>query len=122
MDIGILLGLGVALVMILGGNAMEGGHLSSLVGIPAFMIVVGGTIGAVLVQVPRPRRRGEFKYIIFENLTCPAFKRRQLVHVLDTRADEAAAYEAEAAAARAASVAAAAAKAAREAPAAAPAA
>jgi hypothetical protein len=78
--------------------------------------------GAVLVQVPRPRRRGEFKYIIFENLTCPAFKRRQLVHVLDTRADEAAAYEAEAAAARAASVAAAAAKAAREAPAAAPAA
>jgi chemotaxis protein MotA len=54
MDIGILLGLGVALVMILGGNAMEGGHLSSLVGIPAFMIVVGGTIGAVLVQVPLP--------------------------------------------------------------------
>jgi succinate dehydrogenase/fumarate reductase cytochrome b subunit len=45
-----------------------------------------------------------------------------LVHVLDTRADEAAAYEAEAAAARAASVAAAAAKAARDAPAAAPAA
>lgn len=78
--------------------------------------------GAVLVQVPAKRRRGEFKYIIFENLTCPAFKRRQLVHVLDTRADEAAAYEAEAAAARAASVAAAATKATREAPAAAPAA
>jgi chemotaxis protein MotA len=54
MDIGILLGLGVALIMILGGNALEGGHLSSLVGIPAFMIVVGGTIGAVLVQVPLP--------------------------------------------------------------------
>ncbi len=73
--------------------------------------------GAVLVQVPAKRRRGEFKYIIFENLSCPAFKRRQLVHVLDTRADEAAAYEAEAAAARAAAAAKAAEEAKKEAPA-----
>lgn len=54
MDIGILLGVGVALVMILGGNALEGGHMSSIVGGPAFMIVIGGTIGAVLVQIPLP--------------------------------------------------------------------
>ena len=51
-------------------------------------------IGLVQVQVPAKRRRGEFKYIIFENR-----RSRQLVHVLDKRAEEAAAYEAEAAAA-----------------------
>ena len=53
--------------------------------------------GIVQVQVPTSRRRGEFKYIIFENM-----RSRQLIHVLDTRADEVAAYEAEAAQAQAA--------------------
>jgi chemotaxis protein MotA len=52
MDIGPLLGIGVALFMILAGNMLEGGHMSSLVGGPAAMIVLGGTIGAVLVQFP----------------------------------------------------------------------
>ena len=52
MDIGIFLGLGVAAGAIIGGNIMEGGHLESLIGIPAFIIVIGGTIGAVLVQFP----------------------------------------------------------------------
>ncbi len=54
MDIGILLGIGVAFGMILAGNALEGGHLSSLWGLPAMMIVLGGTVGAVLVQFPLP--------------------------------------------------------------------
>lgn len=53
--------------------------------------------GFVLVQTPTKRKRGEFKYIIFENRSCPTLKRRQLVHVLDTRADEAAEYERQAA-------------------------
>lgn len=52
MDVGIIIGIVVAFGMILGGNAMEGGHVSSIVGGPAFMIVIGGTIGAVLVQCP----------------------------------------------------------------------
>lgn len=51
---GPLLGIIVALVMILLGNTLEGGHASSIVGGPAFMIVIGGTIGAVLVQFPLP--------------------------------------------------------------------
>jgi chemotaxis protein MotA len=42
----------VALVAILGGNALEGGHLGSVVGGPAALIVLGGTIGAVIVQYP----------------------------------------------------------------------
>jgi len=52
MDIGIFLGVAVAAGAIIGGNIMEGGHLESLIGIPAFIIVIGGTIGAVLVQFP----------------------------------------------------------------------
>ncbi len=52
MDIGIFIGLVIAFGAIIGGNILEGGHVESLVGIPAFIIVIGGTIGAVLVQFP----------------------------------------------------------------------
>lgn len=54
MDVGIFIGLAVAFGMILAGNALEGGHMGSMVGGPAAMIVLGGTIGAVLVQFPLP--------------------------------------------------------------------
>ncbi|MFO0750622.1 MAG: flagellar motor protein [Myxococcota bacterium] len=54
MDLGIFIGLAVAGGAIIGGNVMEGGHLESLIGIPALIIVLGGTIGAVLVQFPLP--------------------------------------------------------------------
>jgi len=49
MDIFTILGLILALVGVLGGMVLEGGHLSSLVGIPAFMIVVLGSLGATMV-------------------------------------------------------------------------
>ncbi len=52
MDIGIIVGVVVAFGCILLGNTLEGGHMSSLVGGPAFLIVIGGTIGAVIVQFP----------------------------------------------------------------------
>jgi chemotaxis protein MotA len=42
----------VAMVAILFGNTLEGGHMSSVVGGPAALIVLGGTIGAVIVQYP----------------------------------------------------------------------
>ena len=51
--------------------------------------------GRVQVQVPKKRRRGEFRYIIFDD-------RRRLHHVIDNRADEAAAAAAAAAATTAA--------------------
>lgn len=44
--IGMLVGVGA----IVGGQVVEGGHLSSLVQPAAFIIVVGGTFGAVLLQ------------------------------------------------------------------------
>ncbi len=47
-----LIGLLVALVAILGGNFLEGGHASSLIQLTAFVIVTGGTLGAIMVQTP----------------------------------------------------------------------
>ncbi len=52
MQPGPLVGILVALLCILGGNALEGGHIGSMIGGPAAMIVIGGTIGAVIVQCP----------------------------------------------------------------------
>ena len=45
-------GILLAIVAILGGNVLEGGHMSSLVQLTAFVIVAGGTLGAVMVQTP----------------------------------------------------------------------
>ena len=52
MDILSIIGVIVALGAILGGNIMEGGHTSSLIQLTAFIIVAGGTVGAIMVQVP----------------------------------------------------------------------
>jgi chemotaxis protein MotA len=52
MDILSFAGVVVSFVAILGGNALEGGHIGSLLQLTAFLIVAGGTIGAVLVQTP----------------------------------------------------------------------
>ena len=49
MDIGIIIGVVVAFGCILLGNMLEGGHIGSIVGGPAFLIVIGGTVGAVMV-------------------------------------------------------------------------
>ena len=52
MDVISILGLVVGLAAILGGQWLEGGHLSSLVQPTAFVIVMGGTFGAVMLQSP----------------------------------------------------------------------
>ena len=54
MDLATILGLVIALACILGGNALEGGHLASLVQVTAGMIVMGGTIGATMISFPLP--------------------------------------------------------------------
>jgi len=48
-----VLGLIIGLAAIVGGQVLEGGHVSSLVQPTAFLIVVGGTLGAVLLQSPK---------------------------------------------------------------------
>lgn len=47
-------GIFLAFTAIIGGNWLEGGHLGSLVNGPAIVIVLGGTLGATLLQTPIP--------------------------------------------------------------------
>jgi len=54
MDILSIVGLVIAFVAILTGSVLEGGHLSHLFQLTAFIIVIGGTFGAVLVQTTLP--------------------------------------------------------------------
>jgi len=57
MDLTTLLGLVVAWGAVLVSVMIEGGNLSSLWNLPAFLIVVGGTIGATIVGLPLGRAR-----------------------------------------------------------------
>lgn len=52
MDVLSLVGLVMAFVAIIGGNYLEGGHISGLMNGPAALIVFGGTFGAALLQTP----------------------------------------------------------------------
>ena len=52
MDIATIIGIVLALGSIIGGQVLEGGHLGSIMQLTAFIIVMGGTIGAVCVQNP----------------------------------------------------------------------
>ena len=47
-----LIGVTLAVGAIVGGNWLEGGRLSVLMQLTAFVIVIGGTLGAVLIQTP----------------------------------------------------------------------
>jgi len=47
-----IIGLAIAIGSILGGQILEGGHISSIMQLTAFIIVMGGTIGAVCIQNP----------------------------------------------------------------------
>jgi chemotaxis protein MotA len=50
MDWGSVIGISVAIIGILLGQSIEGGHIASLVQPAAFLIVLCGTLGAVLLQ------------------------------------------------------------------------
>lgn len=54
MDIATIVGIVLAIGAIIGGQALEGGHLSSIMQLTAFIIVMGGTIGACCVQNTLP--------------------------------------------------------------------
>ncbi len=53
MDLLSILGLIIGVSAILIGQYLEGGHLKTLVNGPAVLIVIGGTIGAVMLQSPQ---------------------------------------------------------------------
>lgn len=48
--VGLVLGIGAIII----GNALEGGEIGSLLQLTAFMIVGGGTLGAIMLQTPLP--------------------------------------------------------------------
>ena len=50
MDLLTIFGIVIAFAAILGGNILEGGHTDSLIQLTAFVIVMGGTLGAVMIQ------------------------------------------------------------------------
>ncbi len=52
MDITTIAGIVIAIAAILGGQALEGGHASSIMQATAAIIVLGGTLGATLVSFP----------------------------------------------------------------------
>jgi chemotaxis protein MotA len=52
MDILSVLGIIISVGAIVGGQYLEGGHLSSIIQGTAFLIVMGGTLGAVMLQFP----------------------------------------------------------------------
>ncbi len=47
-----LVGIAIGLAAVLVGNQLEGGSLSMLLNLPAALIVLGGTIGAIVLQTP----------------------------------------------------------------------
>ncbi len=53
MDILSVIGVFVGIIAILTGIVLDGGHISSLVNVPALIIVFGGTFGATLLQYPQ---------------------------------------------------------------------
>jgi chemotaxis protein MotA len=54
MDISTPIGFALAIGSVFGGFLIEGGHISAIVQPTAFIIVVGGTIGALFIQFPMP--------------------------------------------------------------------
>jgi len=47
-------GLALGIAAIVGGQVLEGGHVGSLIQPTAMLIVLGGTLGAVMLQSPLP--------------------------------------------------------------------
>lgn len=54
MDLLSIVGVILAFIALLGGNFLEGGTLGSLWNGPAVLIVVGGTVAAIVLQTSRP--------------------------------------------------------------------
>jgi len=54
MDILSIIGILLAVTAIVGGNLLEGGYTGQLFQLTAFLIVVGGTMGAVMLQTSLP--------------------------------------------------------------------
>ena len=64
MDLATVIGLTLAFVGIIGGNVLEGGNPAALFNVPGLMIVVVGTIGAMMISQPLSTVIGLPKFIL----------------------------------------------------------
>lgn len=89
MDLATLIGLGLAVVGIIGGNVVEGGNPAALLNVPGFMIVIMGTIGATIIAQPLHRVFGLPKAIMKAFFGGPAHNASQTVELFVSMADKA---------------------------------
>ncbi len=64
-DFNSVIGLSLAIAGIVGGHILEGGRVDSLLQVTAFVIVAGGTMGAVMLQTPLKVFWGGIKMLIW---------------------------------------------------------
>lgn len=73
-----LIGVTMAVGAVVGGNWLEGGRLSVLLQLTAFVIVMGGTLGAVLIQTPLRDFRLALAHLVWV-VRPPAYHRAELL-------------------------------------------
>lgn len=78
LDVLTLIGVTLAVAAILGGNWLEGGQVSALMQLTAFVIVIGGTLGAVLIQTPMSDFRLAFSRVVWVFVR-PSYPREALL-------------------------------------------
>jgi len=63
MELASVLGLPLGIAFVLGGMILEGGHIQSILGFAAFIIVIGGAFGATMLETPFENVKGAFGLI-----------------------------------------------------------
>jgi chemotaxis protein MotA len=63
MELTTIIGFVVGLAAVVGGQILEGGHLSQIMQFTAALIVVGGTLGATLVSFPIQDVKAAVKFL-----------------------------------------------------------
>ncbi|HMO94573.1 MAG TPA: flagellar motor protein [Tepidiformaceae bacterium] len=89
MDLATLIGLVLAIVGIVGGNIVEGGNPMALINLPGFMIVILGTVGAVMISQPLSTMIGLPKSIMKAFFGGAAHNSAETVDLFVTMADKA---------------------------------
>ncbi len=89
MDLATLIGLILAVVGIVGGNVLEGGNPAALINLPGFMIVVVGTLGAVMISQPMSVMVGLPKFFMKALMGGKGHNSAETVDLFLTMADKA---------------------------------
>ena len=89
MDLATLIGLILAIVGIVGGNILEGGNPMALVNLPGFMIVIVGTLGAVMISQPMSVMVGLPKFLMKALMGGKGHNSAETVDLFVTMADKA---------------------------------